>query len=156
MKFSKVLLFALTLSLSFTILACNTTTTEEGASYEMYDSFDRYQDAFTRREGTYLIYIYSTSCSACLTFKPEILAFADSYTDEVLYFFNSAAATDASTHQQAFLAAIGQASVETPTLLLITDGGFDTTNIDKYYFAGISEIRNILNDLSNNSYPYFS
>ncbi len=156
MTFKKTLFLLLILVLTLSAFACNTTTTETALSYEDFEYFDRYQDAFNRREGTYLIYIYSTTCTVCATFKPEVIAFAAAYTDEVIYFFDSGAATDAATSQPAFLAAIGQASLQTPTLLLIKDGAFDLTNIDKYFFSGIPAIRNILNDLTNNSYPYYS
>ncbi len=149
-----VSLLVLNLFLSL-LLACQTTTTTTEISFDLFQQIDRYQDIFTRREGTYVVYVYSDTCGACLQIKEEMATFGDTYTAKVIYFFNASKATDAQTYQQLYLTYIGQTQVQTPVMLIVVDNTFDSTNQSLYYYAGVSAIRNITRDLLNNAYLPF-
>lgn len=147
-------LLALSLFLP-TLLACQTTTTTTAVNFDLFQQVDRYQDIFTRREGTYVVYVYSDTCGACLQIKEEMATFANTYTRKVIYFFNASKATDAQTYQQLYLTYIGQTQVQTPVLLVVVNNSFDSTNQALYYYAGIAAIRNITRDMQNNAYLPF-
>lgn len=152
----KKLLTLLVLSFVLPILlACQTTTTTTEINFDLFQQIDRYQDIFTRREGTYLVYVYSDTCGACLQIKEEMATFGNTYTSKMIYFFNASKATDAQTYQQLYLTYIGQTQVQTPVILVVMDNTFDSTNQALYYYAGVSAIRNITRDLQNNAYLPF-
>ncbi len=137
------------------LLACQTTPTTTEINFDLFQQIDRYQDIFTRREGTYLVYVYSDTCGACLQIKEEMATFGNTYTRKVIYFFNASKATDAQTYQQLYLTYIGQTQVQTPVILVVVDNTFDSTNQSLYYYAGVQAIRNITRDLQNNAYLPF-
>jgi hypothetical protein len=153
MLFKRLAMPALALLLAFSILSCDAATTTSGLSYEDFDHIDDYDEIFDRRQETYLVYIYSLSCSNCASFKEEILAFASTYTDHVLFFF---CADDGTSDLEAdYLATIGATSLLTPTLLLILDNDFDRNTASRYYFTGSTRIRTVLNDIESDSYQYW-
>jgi len=138
---------------AFALTACAETTTAAGLDYDDFDYIEDYDEIFDRRAGTYIVYLYSESCHNCATIKSEILAFASAYDDHVLFFFNVGEGSAAL--QNDYKEAIGITEVQTPVLLLITDNGFDKTASSRFYFAGVTAIRAILNDLENGSYQYW-
>jgi len=153
MLFKKtLLLFSILFSL-VALIGCGTqTTTEAVLDYDVFDYLSDYDEVFDRPAGTYLVYVYAASCQACARLKTDILEFASQYTDHVIYFFNAGAVD--STNQAPYLAAIGQTSVQTPTMLII-QGGFDLTNVSRYLFIGETRIRSLLTDLNNDAYQYW-
>ena len=148
-----ILLFSILFSL-LALIGCGTkTTTEDALDYDDFDYLSDYDEVFDRPVGTYLVYVYAETCQACARLKTDILAFASQYTDHVIYFFNAGAVD--STNQAPYLEAIGQASVQTPTMLVIKDG-FDLTNVSRYLFIGETRIRSLITDLTNDAYPYWN
>jgi len=141
--------------LAFSVVACQAeTTTTAGLDYGDFDYIEDYDEVFNRREGTYIVYLYSESCYNCGEIKEDVLAFADSYTDRTIFFFNVDGAT--ADLQNAFLTALGRTQVGTPTMILIKDKAFDTTASSRYYFEGISRILSIITDLEKGTYQYWS
>jgi len=143
--------------LSLVLFGCSgdTTTTSDGLSYDMFDYIEDYDEIFDRREGTYLVYLYSPTCSICNSIKDTVLEFADTYEKYNMYFFNVDNGTTALETE--FLNTIGLSSslFGTPGLVLVKNNSFDKTALSLYYFAGGTEIPNILRDIQNQSYPYF-
>lgn len=142
--------------LSFLLFGCSgDTTTTEGLSYDMFDYIEDYDEIFDRREGTYLVYIYSPTCTICIDIKSTVLEFADTYEKYNIYFLNADNATTALKTE--FLNTIGlpETMYGTPALVLIKNNSFDKTALSLYYFAGAKEIPNILRDIKNGSYTYF-
>ena len=155
MTIRRLFLPLLSALLAFTLLACQTTTTTTaGLDYSDFDYIEDYDEVFTRREGTYVVYLYSLSCAQCETIKDDVLAFASSYADRTVYFFNLDLGS--STLQNTFLTTLGKATVGTPTVILVADGGFDKTASSRYFFTGSSDVLSILADLAKGSYPYWS
>jgi hypothetical protein len=155
--FLKKPLVLITLLLNlFMFLGCSekTTTTEYSLDYVDFDYISNYYEVFNRREGTYIVYVYSQSCVVCTELKADFLAFADSYTAYNVYFFDAGSVD--TTYQADYLSSIGQSNVKTPTLLIIKNGTFDKTAVSRYYFEGESRIRSIMLDLKNNVYPYWN
>jgi thiol-disulfide isomerase/thioredoxin len=155
-KLFTMILFGL---VSVSLFACQTTTATTTVNYDLFEQIARYQDVFNRREGTYLVYVYSDSCVVCETIKTQVYNFADTYPDgetgHEIYFFNAAKATDSAANQAAYLLAVGQTQVSTPVLLVIIDNAFDKTNLSTYYFAGAQAVSNILEDIKNGAYAPF-
>ncbi len=152
----KRLLFPVLMFLfAFSLVACQEeTTTTAGLDYGDFDYIEDYDEVFNRREGTYIVYLYSDSCFNCGEIKADILAFADSYTDRAMFFFNVDNAT--SDLQNAFLTTLGRTQVGTPSLILIKDNGFSTTASSRYFFSGASSVLSILTDLEKGTYQYWS
>jgi hypothetical protein len=155
-KLLTMILFGL---VSVSLLACQTTTVTTTVNYDLFEQIDRYQDVFNRREGTYLVYVYSDTCVVCETIKTQVYNFADTYPEteggHVIYFFNAAKATDSAANQSAYLSSIGQTQVSTPVLLVVIANNFDKTNLSTYYFAGAQAVSNILDDIENDAYAPF-
>jgi len=153
----KILTLVLSLFLGVTLYGCaeETTTTSTGLDYEMFDYISDYDEIFNRRQGTYLVYIYSPSCSVCQSIKETVLEFADTYTGHVIYFLDVTNATD--TAESDFLERIGLDSTNfgTPSLVVVVDQDFDKTAFSHYFFAGATEIPAVLRDIQNGAYQYF-
>jgi thiol-disulfide isomerase/thioredoxin len=149
----RILTPVLALLFAFALFACDQTTTTAGADYGDFDFIEDFDEAFNRREGTYIVYLYSETCENCNRIKDQMLAFAAAYDDRVIFFFDVAKATTAL--QDAFLFQLGKTTVNTPTLILITANGFDKTVASRFYFEGASAILGIINDLENGSYQYW-
>lgn len=152
---SKRLLFPLILFiLAFSLSACAAeTTTSAGLDYDDFDYIEDYDEVFNRREGTYIVYLYSESCFNCGEIKEDVLAFAASYTDRAMFFFNVDGAT--ADLQNAFLTTLARTAVGTPSLILIKDNAFSTTASSRYFFSGASAVLSILTDLEIGDYPYW-
>ncbi len=140
----------------FSAIGCNltTTTSQIGLDYSEFDSITDYSEVFNRREGDYIVYVYQTNCAACKSLKSDFLAFADTYTNKNIYFFNVGNLSE-SADSSTYLATIGQNSVQTPVLLVINNNSFDKTNVSRYLYAGESKIRAVMIDLQNGSFPYW-
>ena len=147
----KILQPVLLLFLLFTFVGCNQTTQYE-LNYDEFDYIEDYDEVFNRREGTYLVYVYSLTCAICQELKPTILNFADTYEDNMLYFFNVDKASP--ELRQAYLDKIGLSKLNTPVLLVIVDNDFDKTNLTNFYFDGKAKIPSIINDIQNGTYEY--
>lgn len=155
MTIRRLLFPLLTLLLGFALVACQTaTTTLGGPDYDDFDYIEDYDEVFNRREGTYIVYIYSETCGTCNSIKDEVLAFASSYTDRTIYFFNLDGAT--ATKEEELLTPLGQSEVGTPTLILVKNKGFDKNAFSNYCFSGSSRILSIIVDLENGDYPYWN
>ncbi|MFA5007411.1 MAG: thioredoxin family protein [Candidatus Izemoplasmatales bacterium] len=155
MTIRRLLFPLLTLLVGFALVACQTaTTTLGGPDYDDFDYIEDYDEVFNRREGTYIVYLYSESCYTCNSIKDEVLAFAGAYADRTIYFLNVDNAT--ATKETVFLTTLGKNEVGTPTLLLIKDSGFDKNASSRYFFTGSSPILSIINDLENGDYPYWN
>lgn len=137
------------------VLACQETTTTTTLNFDLFEQIDRYQDVFTRREGTYLVYVYSDSCVNCATIKERMHEFASTYEGHVIYFFNAALATDGASYQQSYLTKINQSQVQTPSLIVVVDNDFDLTDVSTYYFSGAQAVLNILDDIEYGVYAPF-
>ncbi len=152
---AKKLMLISTLLLSlFTLLGCATTTTTDVLDYDDFDYVDDYNDVFNRSQGTYIVYVYASSCSVCAKIKADVLEFAEGYTDYPIYFFDAGAVD--TTYQADYLNTIGQASVQTPTILIIKNNTFDKTNVSRYLFSGESKIRSLMTDLENDAFLYWN
>jgi thiol-disulfide isomerase/thioredoxin len=152
----KKILFLLLLPIfAASLVACQEQTTTTTVNFELFEQIDRYQDVFTRREGTYLVYVYSDTCVNCQAIKQRVYDFANEYTGHTIYFFNAALATDAQTQQQAYIAKIGQTQVQTPSLVVVVDNDFDLTMLSNYYFMGAATVLNVLDDIQNGAYVPF-
>lgn len=149
-----LLLFLLPL-FALSLIGCREQTTTTTVNFELFEQIDRYQDVFTRREGTYLVYVYSDTCVNCQTIKQRLYDFASTYEGHTIYFFNAAKASDAQTQQQAYIAKIGQTQVQTPSLVVVVDNDFDLTALSSYYFMGASSVVNVLDDIENGAYVPF-
>ncbi len=155
MTMKRLFLPLILLILAFSATACaEKTTTTAGLDYEDFDYIEDYDEVFNRREGTYIVYLYSESCFNCGEIKRDVLAFADSYTDRAMFFFNVDNAT--AELQNAFLTTLGRTQVGTPSLILIKDNGFSTTASSRYFFSGASAVLSILTDLEKGTYQYWS
>lgn len=151
----KLLSLSLFVLAALSLFGCAQTTTTSGINYDLFAQIDRYQDVFTRREGTYLVYVYSDTCVNCQTIKERLYDFATNYEGHVIYFFNAAKATDAQTQQQTYLAKIGQTQVQTPSLVVVRNNNLDLTALASYYFSGASAVVNVLDDIQNGAYVPF-
>ncbi|MDP3130641.1 MAG: hypothetical protein Q8N15_04820 [Bacillota bacterium] len=145
-------LFLLFLAFSVTACAVETTTTD-GLDYDDFDYIEDYDEVFNRREGTYIVYLYSESCYNCGEIKEDVFAFASTYADRTMFFFNVDGAT--SDLQNAFLTTLGRTQVGTPSLILIKNNAFSTTASSRYFFSGASAILSILEDLEKGTYQYW-
>lgn len=156
MKFKRFLLMMIMILGSFSAIGCNltATTTQVGLDYSEFDSISDYTEVFNRREGNYLVYVYQTNCSACIRLKTDFLAFADTYSDKNIYFFNVGNLSE-SADSSTYLATIGQPSVQTPVLLVIKNNSFDKNNVSRYLYTGESKIRAVMTDLQNGSFLYW-
>jgi len=155
MTIKRLLLPLLLLVLAFSTTACQAeTTTTAGLDYDDFDYIEDYDEVFNRREGTYIVYLYSESCFNCGEIKEDVLAFAEAYSDRAMFFFNVDGAT--ADLQNAFLTALARTQVGTPSLILIKDNGFSTTASSRYFFSGASAILSILTDLEKGTYQYWS
>ena len=155
MKLKRLFLSLVILLGVFAFIGCaETTTTVIGLDYTDFDSIVDYSEVFNRREGDYLVYVYQTSCAACIRLKSDFLDFADQYDDYNVYFFNVANVSE-SSDSSTYLATIGQPSVQTPVLLVIKNKSFDTTNVSRYFYAGEAKIRAVMTDLQNDAFPYW-
>lgn len=153
----KVMTMVLSLFLGVALYGCNseTTTTTTGLNYEMFDYIEDYDEIFDRRQGTYLVYIYSPSCTVCESIKDTVLEFADTYTAHEIYFLDVTNAS--STAETEFLSLIGLSSTVfgTPSLVIVVDNDFDKTAFSHYFFAGGTEIPAVIRDIQNGAYQYF-
>ena len=138
------------------MIACQTTTTTSTYNgFDLFNQIDRYQDVFTRREGTYVVYVYSDTCSSCQNIKQEMFEFGSDYDQKAVYYFNVSKATDAQTYQQVFLQYMALSQVQTPAIIIVMNNTFDSTNMSLYYYVGIQSVRNIVRDLRYNAYAPF-
>jgi len=149
-----LLLFLLPL-FALSLTGCREQTTTTTVNFELFEQIDRYQDVFTRREGTYLVYVYTDTCVNCQPIKQKLYDFASTYEGHTIYFFNAAKATDAQSQQSAYIAKIGQTQVQTPSLLVVVDNDFNLTVLSSYYFVGASSVVNVLDDILNGAYVPF-
>ncbi len=155
MKKIIALLVAVTLGISLFGCSGDETTTTTGLNYEMFNYISDYDEIFDRREGDYLVYIYSDTCSICDTIKDTVLEFADTYTGHMIYFFEvTYATTELKTE---FLSYIGLNEIlfGTPSLVIVKDNSFETTSFSNYFFAGATDIPRVLRDIENGTYNYF-
>jgi len=141
--------------LAFSVVACQAeTTTTAGLDYGDFDYIEDYDEVFNRREGTYIVYLYSESCYNCGEIKSDVLAFAEAYSGRAMFFFNVDGAT--AELQNDFLTTLARTQVGTPSLILIKDNGFSTTASSRYFFSGASAVLSILTDLEKGTYQYWS
>lgn len=152
----KLLSISLFVLAALSLVGCTqTTTTTTNINFDLFEQIDRYQDVFTRREGTYLVYVYSDTCVNCQPIKQRMYDFATNYEGHTLYFFNAAKATDAQAHQQTYLAKIGQTQVQTPSLVVVVANNIDMTALSSYLFFGAAAVVNVLDDIQNGAYIPF-
>ncbi len=83
--------------------------------YEDFDAVPSYSEAANMPEGTYGVYFYSDTCSACATIKSPILNFADSNALGLKIYTMNLERTEGSFTEISGLSA-------TPTLLIYKDG----------------------------------
>lgn len=153
MKFKRMLSLLLLILTAFVLVGCGTTTTTaDTLNYEDFNYIESYSEVFTRREGSYLIYIYEPTCANCNKIKDTVLTFAADYTAHAIYFFDTTDVDD--TGLSAFLLKTGQASVDTPSLIIVIDNDFDTTNQSKYLYTGITKIPLALSDLKKGAFDW--
>ncbi len=152
-------LFTITLGLllGLALLGCTDTTesTTAGLSYDNFFSITDYSQIFNRNEGTYIVYMYSTSCAHCENIKPTVLGFADTHADDIMiYFFDVTNGTEAA--QTVFLNTVGLTTntFGTPTLIVVVDNAFDITARSNFLYSGEIPITSILRDIDNGAYTY--
>jgi thiol-disulfide isomerase/thioredoxin len=118
--------------------------------YDAYGVLADYDGIFDRPEGTYLVYIYSSTCSHCLSIRDEMLAFAASYGTHPFY---SLCIDEADGEGiDIFLDAVGRTAVAVPCLLVVVDGGVPADRLADRFFLGTTEIRNALVAMLDGTY----
>ncbi len=124
----KLIFIVLAFLAVFATGACQAVTTTSPAStsagpdYDDFATLADFDEVFTLSDITYLVYFYSTECHNCANIKPQVLAFAASYTGHPIYFFNVSGTVFGD--RSAFLARVGKDKLYVPYLVLVKDNDY--------------------------------
>jgi thiol-disulfide isomerase/thioredoxin len=158
MKFKSLLLLIIITLSAFALWACVHTTTPpvttSGLDYADFDTITSFDQIFIQEEGTYLVYLYSSSCSNCLSIKETVLNFALTYPYHTIFFFNVYGYKDTNPEVQQYLEDVNLAKLLVPSLLVIVNNEFDTTQMNKYYYEGKTRITAFLDDLQKGGFIF--
>ncbi|MFA6649375.1 MAG: hypothetical protein WCS48_04710 [Candidatus Izemoplasmatales bacterium] len=158
MKFKSLLLLIIIPLSALALWACMATTSEEvttsGLDYADFDTITAFDQIFIQDEGTYLVYLYSTNCSNCLSIKTEVLNFAMTYPYKTVFFFNVYGYSETDPEVIQYLSDTKISDLLVPSLLVIVNNEFDNTQMSKYYYEGTTRITNFLDDLEKGGFVF--
>jgi len=150
----KLLLFPLFVLVVLSITSCATTTVPtDSLSYDDFDFIESYDEIWNRSEGTYLVYLYSTSCVNCIEIKSTVLHFAATYSLHNIYFYNVFGNIDTQAKAD-YLAKVGDPEVYIPALIVVIDNDFDVSQTSTIFYKGRTDIPEVMEKLLNGTFSF--
>ena len=140
---------------SFVVLAFIYDAATQWKSYDYYTNVTEFDGIFELTDEDevaiedYVIYIYSDTCSNCLTIKSDVLKIGHQLNKDTEMFFvaNSDSMTDTST---SFLSTIGENELGTPMLVVVADGEFYEV------YLGSGDVVNIMESINEGTFAGFN